>query len=80
MQNRPLEAFYPIIWMDAIHFKVKEENRIKTKAVYCIIGVNREGLKDVLGMYIGQAEGAKFWLSVFNQPQRTWHKGYRLSV
>lgn len=63
-QNRPLEAIYPIIWMDAIHFKVKEENRIKTKAVYCIIGVNREGLKDVLGMYIGQAEGAKFWLSV----------------
>jgi len=63
-QNRPLEAIYPIIWMDAIHFEVKEENRIKTQAVYCIIGVNREGLKDVPGMYIAQAEGAKFWLSV----------------
>jgi len=63
-QDRPLESVYPIVWMDAIHYKVREENRIKTKAVYCIIGLNREGIKDLLGMYIGQAEGARFWLSV----------------
>ena len=63
-QDRPLESVYPIVWMDAIHYKVREENRIKTKAVYCVIGLNREGLKDLLGMYIGQAEGARFWLSV----------------
>ena len=66
-QNRPLEAVYPIVWMDAIHYKVREENRIKTKAVYCIIGLNREGIKDILGMYIGQAEGARFWLSILTQ-------------
>ena len=63
-QNRPLESLYPIVWMDAIHFKVREENHIVTKAVYCIIGLNRDGLKDILGMYIGQSEGARFWLSV----------------
>jgi transposase-like protein len=66
-QNRPLESVYPIVWMDAIHYKVREENRIKTKAVYCIIGLNREGIKDILGMYIGQAEGARFWLSILTQ-------------
>ena len=65
-QDRPLETVYPIVWMDAIHFKVREENRVVTKAVYCIIGLNRDGLKDILGMYIGQAEGARFWLGVLN--------------
>jgi putative transposase len=65
-QNRPLESVYPIVWMDAIHFKVREEDRIKSKAVYCIIGVNPEGMKDLLGMYIGQAEGARFWLQVLS--------------
>ncbi len=63
-QQRPLEAVYPMVWMDAIHFKVKVEQRIVSKAVYCVIGVNREGLKDILGMYLGEAEGANFWLGV----------------
>lgn len=63
-QNRSLESIYPIVWMDAIHYKVRENNTIKTKAVYCILGLNREGIKDLLGMYIGQAEGAKFWLNI----------------
>ena len=63
-QNWSLESVYPVVWMDAIHYKVREENRIKTKAVYCVIGLNRDGIKDLLGMYIGQAEGARFWLSV----------------
>jgi transposase-like protein len=56
--------------MDAIHYKVKEDNAIKSKAVYCLIGINREGIKDLLGMYIGEAESARFWLSVLNDIQR----------
>ena len=71
-QTRSLESVYPIVWMDAIHYKVREDNAIKTKAVYCLIGLNREGIKDLLGMYIGQAESARFWLSVLNDIQ---HRG-----
>ena len=69
-QTRSLESVYPIVWMDAIHYKVREDNAIKSKAVYCLIGINREGIKDLLGMYIGQAESARFWLSVLNDIQR----------
>lgn len=63
-QQRILESVYPIVWLDAIHFKVKQDGRIINKAVYCVIGVNREGLKDILGMYLGESEGASFWLGV----------------
>lgn len=63
-QSRELESVYPFVWMDAIHYKVKEQGSIKTKAVYCVIGVNRQGEKDLLGMYIGQSESASFWLEV----------------
>ena len=63
-QNRPLESVYPFVWLDAIHYKVKEDGSIKTKAVYCLIGMNREGIKDLLGLYISENEGAKFWLNV----------------
>jgi transposase-like protein len=63
-QNRPLESVYPFMWLDAIHYKVKEEGTIKTKAVYCLLGVNREGIKDLLGLYISENEGARFWLNV----------------
>ncbi len=69
-QTRSLESVYPIVWMDAIHYKVREDNAIKSKAVYCLIGINREGIKDLLGMYIGQAESAGFWLSVLNDIHR----------
>ncbi len=65
-QTRPLETVYPILWLDAIHYKVREDNAIKTKAVYCLIGINREGVKDLLGMYIGENESARFWLTVLN--------------
>jgi len=65
-QQRTLEELYPIVWMDAIHYKVKEEGTIKSKAVYCIIGINTDGMKDLLGMYIGESEGAKFWLNVLS--------------
>lgn len=63
-QQRPLESVYPIVWLDAIHFKVKQENKIVTKAVYCVIGTNKDGFKDILGMYLGASEGASFWLGV----------------
>lgn len=66
-QNRPLESLYPIIFMDAIHFKVRDEGRIQSKAAYVIIGVTVEGYKDVLGIYIGKSESSKFWLMVLNE-------------
>ena len=69
-QSRPLESVYPILWLDAIHYKVRQDNAIKTKAVYCLIGLNREGVKDLLGMYIGENESARFWLSVLNDIHR----------
>jgi transposase-like protein len=63
-QNRELESVYPFVWMDAIHYKVKDQGSIKTKAVYCVIGINRQGEKDLLGLYVGQSESASFWLEV----------------
>lgn len=68
-QSRPLETVYPFVWMDALHYKVKEEGSIKTKAVYCLLGVDREGKKDLLGLYINETEGAKFWLQVLSDLQ-----------
>ena len=63
-QQRPLEAIYPFIWLDAIHYKVKEDGRYVSKAVYTILGVNLEGKKEVLGLYLSESEGANFWLQV----------------
>lgn len=63
-RNRPLEQIYPFVWLDAIHYKVRHEGRVINRAVYCIIGLNQEGYKELLGMYIGENEGAKFWLQV----------------
>jgi transposase-like protein len=65
-RQRPLEARYAIVWLDAIHFKVKEEGRVVNKAVYTILGVGPDGHKDLLGLYVGQHEGAKFWLTVLH--------------
>lgn len=65
-QNRMLDEIYPIVYMDAIHFKVRDDHRIVTKAAYICMGIDMEGYKDILGIWIGEAEGAKFWLSVCN--------------
>ena len=65
-QNRMLDPIYPIVYMDAVHFKVKDEHRIVSKAAYICMGVDMNGYKDILGIWIGEAEGAKFWLSVCN--------------
>lgn len=63
-QARPLDAVYPIVWMDAMHNKLREDGRVVTKAVYTILGINTKGIKDVLGVYISESEGANFWLQV----------------
>jgi putative transposase len=63
-QSRPLDRVYPIIYLDAIHFKVKHENRIVNKAAYTVLGINMDGEKDILGIWIGENESASFWLSV----------------
>ena len=60
-KKRPLDTFFPLIYLDAIHFKVRENGRVVTKAIYTVFGVNLEGERDVLGLYIDQAEGARFW-------------------
>ena len=68
-QNRTLESVYPLVWLDAIHYKVRENGAILTKAVYCVIGLKRDGVKDLLGLYIGEQEGARFWLNVLTDLQ-----------
>ncbi|HEX5025591.1 MAG TPA: IS256 family transposase [Agriterribacter sp.] len=68
-RSRPLERVYPFVWLDAIHYKVRHEGRVVNRAVYCIIGLNQEGYKDLIGMYIGEHEGAKFWLQVLTDLQ-----------
>jgi transposase-like protein len=65
-QQRPLEAVYAVVFLDAIHYHVRSEGQIIKKAVYISIGINLEGKKDVLGMWVGENESAKFWASVLN--------------
>jgi len=69
-RSRSLESVYPIVWMDAIHYKVMDEkNRPVTRAIYNVLGVDRNGYKDLLGMYISKSEGANFWLTVLTDLQ-----------
>ncbi len=63
-QSRPLDPVYPIIWLDAMHFKVKEDGKVVHKALYNILGINKEGRKEILGLYVSESEGANFWLQV----------------
>ena len=65
-QNRPLESVYPFVFMDAIHYKVKEDHRYITKAAYVVLGITMDGRKDILGVWIGEHESSKFWLNVLN--------------
>ncbi|WOK04924.1 IS256 family transposase [Imperialibacter roseus] len=68
-RSRPLESVYPFVWLDAIHYKVRHEGRVLNRAVYCMIGLNQEGYKELLGMYINENEGSKFWLQVLTDLQ-----------
>ncbi len=65
-QNRILDKVYPIIYLDAIHYKVRDDGKVVSRAAYICLGINREGYKDILGIWIGESEGAKFWLGVCN--------------
>src|SRR5713101_4978438 len=66
-QNRQLDAVYPIMYLDAIQFKVRDSGHVKNKAIYLAIGVTMDGMKEVLGLWIAQTEGAKFWLQVVTE-------------
>ncbi len=66
---RPLEELYPFIFLDAIHYKVKEEGKYISKAFYTVLGIKTDGRKEVLGLYLGENEGAKFWLQVLTDLQ-----------
>ena len=63
-KTRPLEAVYPFVFLDAIHYKVKEDGKYISKAFYTVLGVRVDGKKEVLGLYLNESEGAKFWLQV----------------
>lgn len=65
-RNRPLESVYPIVFLDAMHFKVRVEGKVITRAFYSVLAVNTEGKKDILGLYLSENEGAHFWLGVLN--------------
>ena len=66
-QNRPLEPMYPVIFFDALRVKIRDDGVVRNKAVYLALGVLPDGTRDVLGIWIEQTEGAKFWLKVFNE-------------
>ncbi|HIP68723.1 MAG TPA: IS256 family transposase [Chromatiales bacterium] len=68
-QQRPLENIYPVIWMDAVHYKIKEDGRYISKAIYTLLGLTLEGKKELLGLYLSENEGANYWLSVLTDIQ-----------
>lgn len=66
-QNRPLEKIYPMVFLDAIHYNVRENNIVVKQAVYIALGYNLEGFKEILGMWVGENESSKYWLLVLNR-------------
>ena len=66
-QERPLEKVYPVVFLDAIHVKMRCNGHIQTTAVYLALAINREGMKELLGLWVGESEGAKFWLNVLTE-------------
>lgn len=68
-QSRPLDELYCIVWLDAMYYKIKDNGRIVTRCLYNILGINIEGRKELLGMYVSESEGANFWLSVLTDLQ-----------
>lgn len=66
-EQRPLSSFYPFVYLDGIHFKVRDSGKMAKRCGYTVLGINDEGAKEVLGVWIGETEGAKFWLHVLNE-------------
>ena len=79
-QNRPLEALYPILYMDALSVKMRHNGHVENRAVHVAIGINMEGSKEVLGLWTTANEGAKFWLQVMTELKKPRRQGcvYRL--
>lgn len=69
-QQRPLNSHYPFVWLDAIHYKIKEDGRYVSKAIYTVLALNLDGRKEILGLYVSESEGANFWLSVLTDLQQ----------
>ena len=65
-QERPLDSVYPFVFIDAVHFSVREDNHVVKKAAYIVLGISLEGFKEILGIWIGENESAKYWLGVLN--------------
>jgi transposase-like protein len=74
-QSRPLDAVYPIVYLDCIVLKIRQDNRVINKAIYLALGVNLDGQKELLGLWISENEGAKFWLNVLTELQNQGVKG-----
>jgi len=68
-QQRPLNSVYPIVWMDAVHYKIREEGRYISKAIYTLLGLTVDGEKEILGIYLSDNESASYWLSVLTELQ-----------
>lgn len=68
-QNRPLEAIYPVVFFDALRVHIRDDGGVSNKTVYLALGVQADAERDVLGLWVEQTEGAKFWLKVFNEPK-----------
>jgi putative transposase len=68
-QSRPLDTVYPIVYLDAIHLKMRTEGQVQNQAVYLALGINLDGYKELLGLWIGESEGSKFWLGVLTELQ-----------
>lgn len=66
-QSRPLDSIYPVVYLDAIHYKGKQEGKVTSKAVYIALGIRSDGYKDILGLWVGENESSRFWLSVCNE-------------
>ena len=66
-QSRPLDSVYPIVYLDAIHLKMRSSGQVQNQAVYVAVGIDREGNKELLGIWVGETEGAKFWLNVLTE-------------
>ena len=66
-QERPLDSVYPFVFIDAVHFSVREDNHVVKKAAYIVLGINSEGFKEILGIWVGENESAKYWLGVLNE-------------
>ena len=71
-KDRPLEVYYLFVFMDAIHYKIRENHQVVTKDVYVILGINEDGIKEVLGLWGGASESAKYWMGVLNELNSRW--------